>query len=104
VDHHLGEFGGKLGRFRNHPDAGFRPIRAGHHTADIVVVDANRYVGILLPVQPDRMSGEKHTGCHDAQVQQSSHHHVALLSLVRPVTAIRAGNSNRKKVGAAIDL
>ena len=41
-DHHSGEPGGKIRGFRNYPDAGLRPFRAGDHAADVVVVDADR--------------------------------------------------------------
>ena len=40
-DDHSGEPGGKIRGFRDHPDAGFRPLRAGDHAADIIVVDAH---------------------------------------------------------------
>src|SRR5262249_33617541 len=38
-DDDLGILGRQLGRFRDHPDAGLRPIRAGHYAADVIVVD-----------------------------------------------------------------
>ena len=48
-DYDLGELGGQVGGFRDHPDAGFRTVSAGDHAADVVVVDANRCAGFLLP-------------------------------------------------------
>ena len=41
-DHHSGEPGGQIRGFRDHPDAGFGPLRARDHAADIIVVDAHR--------------------------------------------------------------
>ena len=41
-DDALGVAGRQIGGFRDHPDAGFRPLRAAHHAADVVGVDRNR--------------------------------------------------------------
>ena len=38
----LDEVGRQVVGFCDHPDAGFRPFRSGHHAADIVGVDGDR--------------------------------------------------------------
>jgi len=43
----------QIARFRDHPNAGFRPLRPGDHAADVVVVDRDR--GHLLCVQRTRV-------------------------------------------------
>ncbi len=68
--HHLGVFGGEVGRFRDHPDACFRPFAAAHHPADVVLVDRNRN-GPLLAA--DRRGGngnkDRPEACRYAQIQ-----------------------------------
>ena len=51
-DHDLHEFGRQVSRFRDHPNASFRPIRAADHAADGVFADANCF-GRLLHIQHD---------------------------------------------------
>ena len=47
---HLGELRRQFGRLRDHPHAGFRPARAAHDAADVVVVDGDRrLLGIGRP-------------------------------------------------------
>ena len=41
-DDDLGEFRRQFGGLRDHPHAGFRPVRTAHHAADVVVVDGDR--------------------------------------------------------------
>ena len=47
-DDDLGEFGRQVGRFRDDPDAGFRPVGAGHHACEVVVADRDGFQGALL--------------------------------------------------------
>ena len=47
-DHDLGELGGKVGGLSDHPDAGFRAVRAGDHAAEITRAHLDRRVGGLL--------------------------------------------------------
>ena len=45
-DHDLDELGRQVGRFRDDPDARFRPLRAGDHTAEIPAADADSVGGL----------------------------------------------------------
>jgi len=47
-DDHLGHSGAEVGRFGNHPHAGFRPARPGDHAAEIVGVDGDHVLGAEL--------------------------------------------------------
>src|SRR5262245_30791959 len=53
-DYHLGEPGAQVCRFRDYPDTGFRPPRAGDYPADVVIVDLDRAWWCWLGTQPGR--------------------------------------------------
>ena len=53
-DDDLGEFGGQVGRFRDHPDAGFRSLGAGDHAAEVGVADADRIGAAERSGEPGR--------------------------------------------------
>ena len=46
-DDNLGKFGRKLGRLRDHPDAGLGSIGPGDHAAEVTLKDADRGVALL---------------------------------------------------------
>ena len=48
-DDDLGELGRQVVGLRDHPDAGFRSVRAGDDAADIVAVDRDGAGGLLRP-------------------------------------------------------
>ena len=50
----FGERRWQPGGFGNHPDARLRPVRAPHHAAEIILVDADRRVGFLLRAERHR--------------------------------------------------
>src|SRR5262249_27422173 len=49
----------KIMRFRNYPDAGLGPVRAGHHAAQVTVPDADARGGGLLGAHLPRRSAEQ---------------------------------------------
>ena len=51
-DHDPGELGGQVRRLRDHPHAGFWPLGAGDHAAEVTVADADCFGGVLLGTQP----------------------------------------------------
>jgi hypothetical protein len=55
-DDNAGEFGRQLRRFRNHPHAGFRPLRAHDDASDAVRVDGDRPAGARLRADGRRQS------------------------------------------------
>ncbi len=46
-DDDLGEFGGQVGGFRDHPDAGLRALGAAHDPAEVAVADRDTARGLL---------------------------------------------------------
>ena len=59
-DDDLGELGRELGGLRDHPDAGFRSVRAGDHATEIAGAEPDRRDGRLLRPEPDRPGGQNH--------------------------------------------
>ena len=80
-DHHFGKPGGKVGGFRDHPDAGFGPLRAGDHAADVIAVDADLGAAALLAANRDRRSGDESYQAKrkHANLQEPFRFHNALL-------------------------
>src|SRR5215468_379047 len=87
-DHHLGIFGGKLVGLGNHPDPGFRPVRARHHAADIVVVNGDHGLCRGLSAQLDRRTGQQseHADRRHTQVKSLLNCH-RFLSVTSPAVA-----------------
>src|SRR5262249_35307274 len=75
-DDHLRVPGGKIGGLRDHPDAGFRTVRAGHDAADIVLVDGHRLR--LLRGKFDRRTRQCHRDSDrgHAEIQAASGRHI----------------------------
>ena len=65
-DDDLGVFGRQIGGLRDHPDAGFRPLRPCHDTADVVAVDRH---GLRLRTRLRRYAGH-HSGQHNGRGTQ----------------------------------
>ena len=72
-DHHLGVAGGKVGGLRDHPHPGLRPVRSGHHAADVVVVDGDGGLG-AQPGRRGRQDGRQADRRH-AQIQSGFESH-----------------------------
>src|SRR5262249_20735585 len=75
--HHLGIAGGKIGGFRNHPDARLRSVRAGDAAADVVVVDGDGRG--LLGGEPTHRAGQCHRNHRRAEIKLGFGCHVAPL-------------------------
>ena len=65
-DDDLGVFGRQIGGLRDHPDAGFRPLRPCHDAADVVAVDRH---GLRLRTRLRRYAGH-HSGQHNGRGTQ----------------------------------
>ena len=69
-DDHLGEAGRQIVRFGDHPDAGFRPVRAFDHAADVILLDRD-----VLSAGRKRRCGKKRGNSHrsNARIQHALH-------------------------------
>ena len=75
-DHDLGEAGGQVLGFRNHPYPCFRPVRAGDDTADDAVGDGSRRRRLRLQLRGRTSQGQYERDRCCAQVQSSIDPHV----------------------------
>ena len=73
-DDAAGEAGRQIGRLGDHPDAGFRPARAGDDAADVVGIDGDGGARCRLRAQRCRRRHQGERDCRDAEIQCSLRH------------------------------